>query len=794
MPTRHNFSRLFTGLALVAAALITAITSTVPVQAARFWDGRCDNNNTAWGRQECNGYYTNARNNGDTDALTDDQALMDADNPETFINAYRRYLQGSRQDQVAASFTINVMLGRDGPEFGGSIDRGIAAARGSFDSWAEMIRQMNRDRLIDWEYYFSPNGPYSNTSWGVDISDVTSKTYRSDTIYSIRFRSAVAGTEPFIIDKWCANIRGNVDFPTPRNFEFAGESFVSGNDQNSNGNYVTDKKLISVIPGNTVQFNHWIRNLGGVQGNTNYTAWMQPPTGPATQAPPKTSNPARPNPGSISIGPNGRENVNSNNFTVPNNATPGQRYCQYVSYQPRSSGNNGSADGRDQQACVEVAYSYSLIPSVTASQTSGGNGDTVNFNFTITNNGVTASKTDTRWTVQEIVIQPGSNGDFSANYPGGNSYGDNLSCARYTRPGVTCTQLHDGGTRSFPGGVSQLPNNPASSVTLTNYAAGTKVCRVLTVDPPTQANAPRNRFSQVSCVIVGKRPTVHFMSGDISVGGAFTAANNSCAPRANSGNIFTATNSTTSGSTVEYGGFARGNINYNSGAGKGFGTGSLAASATQRVIASRLAFANSSNPAGRLGDSPHCLPDYYSTYSSIPSRAAPAAPLDLGSLADNRLHYSGDIVIGASNIPRGKNLIIVADGNVTIRGDINYPGDYGSVADIPSIAIITRGSIFIEENVTRINGSFVSKDTFNTCVTGGNLTTQLCNKQLVINGTVYTDKLQLRRTFGAETSANSDPAERFTYGIELLYRNVLDGDQNTAQIKTLNEQDLPPRY
>ncbi|MBL8160042.1 hypothetical protein JNJ66_06325 [Candidatus Saccharibacteria bacterium] len=777
----NKLARIFFAALVIASSL----AALVPPATARADDSERCSDQRMHGRYLCLGYYTNEGLHPDDFPLRNG---IFVNNINDFVSSIRNYLNSSnRQDQVGASMEVNIMLGKDGPEFGGSQDNGIRFARDNFGRWESLVREYDRLGLIDWNYRWSTPDNYINSSYDIRYHDLSFFTLDRETIEVIRFRMPPGvGGEPYTIQRICGNFTGRGELPPPKptNYEFDANSTVSGQDQNSGGNYVNDKKYIYAMPGTTVRFGHTLTNTGEAPGNTNYTVQQVNPNGSQQPAPPKTTNPARANPGNIRLAPNERQLINENNFTVPANAQPGQVYCQYVSYQPTSTTNSGASNRRDKQACVEVAYNYSLRPSATASETTGSNSTTVSFTYTIDNTGQTTSRSTTTWTVQQLVIQPGT----TFNLPG--TVTDNASCANFVRAGVTCSQIHSGNPQPFSPGTTTLPNNPATNLSLSNYPAGTKICRILTVAPPTQNNNPSNRWSVPSCVTVGKYPTVHFMSGDISVGGAYPSAAGTCTHRQDSGNVYTVANSTTSGSTVEYAGFIRGSINQNSGSKKGFGTASLTATASQRITAWRLAFANSSNPAGKFGDDPHCMTDYYSRFApQIGGEASPPS-VDLGAINQNRIHYTGDIRIQRSQIPAGKSLIVVVDGKVTIAGDITYPGSYANFDAIPSIAIVARGSIIVEEGVKRLDGSYFTRGTFETCQVTGRLSTGLCNQQLVLNGALYTDKLQLRRTAGE----NSDPAERFVYGAELLYKNVLEPSGSLKHIDTINQQDLPPRY
>ncbi|MBL8160040.1 hypothetical protein JNJ66_06315 [Candidatus Saccharibacteria bacterium] len=784
-------------LILTAVALVPQPVANAEVEEEDCQDGR------RFGRQDCYGFYTNRFvGYGGDDLPLSDEAYFD-DIEET-VSSMDEYLNGNnRQDNISASLIINLMMGQNLNSFNGDRDAGISRARALWDQWEAAVRDADNRGLIDYDYrYAGPEG-YSNSGFVPSMADMYGYSSERETIGVTRFRSPDGG-RPFMIETGCGNIVGDGEFkkhtvpanpgnggnpgngnPAPSSYAIDGDSVVSGADQNTDGRYVTGRKQISALPGSTVRFSHILRNCNNCSrsGAINYTVRRIDPGGNVSNAP---ANRPQTNPGSITLNANQTDTVNENDFTIPSNATPGQQYCQHISFTPRSNTDNGTGGGQPIQACVQVAYNYDLVPSASVSEPLNIGG-MATFTFTVNNAGQTASNAATGWTIQQIVAEPGSSINLPANYT------DSATCALYSSASVTCSQIHDGGQMSFNAGSTTIPNNPGSTIDLTGYPAGTRVCRVLAVDPPTQSNSPRSRWSTPACVITGKYPTVHFMGGDISVGGAYPTSTGDCTHRPDSGNVFTVANSGTNGSVVEYAAMIRGKINHNAGSRRGFGTGGIPGTDAQRITAWRLSFANTSNPAGNLGDAPHCMTDYYARFSPQQSPEAAPSPLDLATVNREVVRYNGDVTIGASAIQPGKRLLVVADGNVTVNGDITYPSEYANRDEIPSIAIVARGDITVDGNVTRLDGSYFSRGTFATCGATGNLSSNICNRQLAVNGAIYTDRLQLMRTYGADDSGNSEPAERFTYGIELLYNNVLEPSSN-ARPQVVNEQDLPIRF
>lgn len=764
----------------VLVAVVGQLVSMVPaVQAEPGEPG-------PYGRPLNYGYFFGRFDGGGDDVLP---GGLFVNNVDSFIVAIRSRAQNwgggwPLQHIRGAQFIIQTMRG-GGFVFPSNADiddwerrvRYVASYGGiNFDAPISFsINSYYQDAHGDDAYYTKSHGSFIWHPWTFDAGAIVGN--------SIAFY-APDGSFLYGIRKACANPVGSPT-PLPFGWQFSGESYIDGNDQASGGAFVTGRKLIRSIPGSTVTFSHFIRQSGPATATTRYHAWMHFPGNPAWFT--VSNDLALPNPGNITLGPGGNAQVVRDAFTVPINANPGDVYCQHVGYQPSSFDNAGPSDRLDLQACVEVAYSYNLVPSAQASQTTGAVTDAINMTYTVNNSGITRSR-PTNWAVRELVVDPGVSIDLASPYT------DNASCATFVKPGVTCTDAYVSPTPIvFNQGVTSIPPNPASTFTIGNYRAGTKVCRVLAIDPPTQDSSPSRRWSRPSCVIVGKRPTVHFMGGDISVGGAYPNSSGICSVGANSGNIFTAANTDANGSVVEYAAVARGAVHL-------FGSASKPDTSAQHFLATALTFANVPlGEIGNFGDNPHCMTDYYAKFApQIPSSPTPGGGQDVGALASGgtttQLHYGGNLTISRSTIPKAAQLLIVVDGDVTITDDITYDSPYGSLNDIPSFALLVRGNITINSNVRQLDGAYITRGNLATCEIPGSLTADICNNQLVVNGFVMADTVALRRTAGADATEASDPAERFFYGSELFFKNVLAGTDSQNTINTIEERDLPPHY
>ena len=243
----------------------------------------------------------------------------------------------------------------------------------------------------------------------------------------------------------------------------------------------------------------------------------------------------------------------------------------------------------------------------------------------------------------------------------------------------------------------------------------------------------------------------------------------------------------------------------------GFNTAELR-SGTPALPPNGLRFANTAGPDGRF-DGSHCITDY--TFPATPPPGAITIDPSIEWIAfDIAFMYSGTYYgKPTSNVPPsagarrlysdsvypiddGTHIKMYIDGDIIIcgcrekgdlpgyyanhTGNIEYAGGWSKAGDIPSVTIIAKGNIYINESVTRLDGTYVavpdptapagSTGQIYTCVhyipapAGtnefgtmdiykkgdlGNAAYQTnCNKQLVVNGSLVAEHINFLRTYG----------------------------------------------
>lgn len=234
----------------------------------------------------------------------------------------------------------------------------------------------------------------------------------------------------------------------------------------------------------------------------------------------------------------------------------------------------------------------------------------------------------------------------------------------------------------------------------------------------------------------------------------------------------------TGGASSQYSAFALGIIEGSDPESYGFYSagGQTASAPTLRNL---LSFANEGSSAslwgGKFdGSSRHlsnCIPDYY---AKLPSPAPPA----LSSLSSSTSSGTYTAAAGTGTnytlnssavvLKKGAKITIYVDGNVYIGGDIIYELD--KVDNVPKFALVAKGSIYIDPNVTKLDGFYIAQPEGNTVSAddGGiwtchaNNTNQLlytdlgsCNRQLLVNGALVAKRVNFTRINGDVASAST---------------------------------------
>ncbi len=328
------------------------------------------------------------------------------------------------------------------------------------------------------------------------------------------------------------------------------------------------------------------------------------------------------------------------------------------------------------------------------------------------------------------------------------------------------TVFGGGGAGSATGPIPASPSCPASAPPL---LAGDQVCITYSVSPETgemdSSGVPIGGSGSVDSTqacsqAVTNMPYAHFFGLDVSAGGNFANGNDKCLGSAPIiGGIttsFQAAGPPARGSAVQFGALALGTVS-------NFGSASLRTGLP--YARDGLTFANT-GVLGNLGNT-HCVPDYLSTKLPATPKVL-ANTLNLGSFSGpgdpaipQQLWYAaagGTTIVGnGAGIAKGNRLAIYVTGDAYISKDIKFKDTaWASPDDVPSFYVIVSGNIYIDHDVSQLDGVYIAQNgTINTCVPGLGAAYSSatlfdnCNNQLIVNGSFIASKVNLYRTFAS---------------------------------------------
>jgi len=266
------------------------------------------------------------------------------------------------------------------------------------------------------------------------------------------------------------------------------------------------------------------------------------------------------------------------------------------------------------------------------------------------------------------------------------------------------------------------------------------------------------------------------------------------------------------GSWAEYGIFAPGIVSdFGSGSALSDKAPSLLVSAANACSYSPMTFTNVGTGGSACGSASiggyvnnARIPDVASYYPT--TTATPIMPSNgIANQAISGIYRAtADLTLNGGALQKGRWLVINApNSTVTINGNITYNGDgLGNISEIPQLIIIAK-NINIAGSVDRVdawliaNGVAATDGVINTCsdvALTAQLTSNICNKVLTVNGPVMAKKLHLRRTAGADSAAQTgQPAEVFNLRPDAYLWGISQGSKS-GRLETVYERELPPRF
>jgi hypothetical protein len=441
-----------------------------------------------------------------------------------------------------------------------------------------------------------------------------------------------------------------------------------------------------------------------------------------------------------------------------------------------------------------VPYDYELIPSVATNPNTPSEVDTpLDINPSVNNLGPTQSQT-VQWQVRRLIYDPGTNPSVTGGTSGGDACGYFSSSNR-----ASCTVVpgsNGSGSRVFPTGTTQ-PNASQLTQNIPPLDPGAKVCYVLSISPwknrPGVAGGSDWRHSNMICVIVAKKPKLHVLDGDLKTHHR-VLPDGTVIP----GEISTSTsriNGQTYGSWVDYGVFSAGQNGDPATSGNAISSGAGLRNGLNGPSAawSKLTFANTPTLGNFTLGTFSSVHDYF---MDQPQTQTAGSPLTLSGTGVKIINAGTNVTINTSSIPLKGTFIVKASGTVTIAGDITYDtgGSVTNIGDIPQVVIVAD-NINIRSGVKRIDAWLLASGTINTCSDkpAGNLTANICNQPLVVNGPVSANALHVYRTAGATKTNPEEPAETFRL-TPTTYLWAFDFTNQADRVKTTYVTEEAPRF
>jgi hypothetical protein len=644
---------------------------------------------------------------------------------------------GDTRARTGAASIVHTMLGTPYAQ------RSRPPTPSQMQAWRDLVNDYASAGRVNWSVNrgFNVNSLYQGTDNSPNPNDVTFYDQYRDGLMIVF--TAFDGTL-YAIRRECGNPMGGTSLPQLQNFDMSGTSSV--NDP-------------TVLPGQSITFSHNLTNIGPTATNPTTINWnTQSSTSPAGP----WNNVSGGNAGTFNAGQT-KPNIGNQTVTVPAGALPGSQICRRIVWNPDT---QGGGSGASAPACATVQYDFNLTPNIVISINGidgpvTGNiaepGDTITFTYTVGNSGLTQSQ-NVNCTYRR------------ATYTG---YSTTPPVAAFVPPGANCPP-----PRTFPG----TPAPPTPTATEGAIVAGfnTSICRSFTISPVSHTGNPPDRTAN-ACVHVARKPYTRAYGGDIVAGGGVAASGGSCAT--NNGAAIIGWNrraaGSWAGSGVQFAGVAMSLI-FDNATSLGNGAG---AAAPPRGLSFRnmSANVNAGNFGGNFGSAP-CILDYYASRPASPD----PLPASLGAgLATGDYAASGDVSLAGGRVAAGTKVNIYVDGNLYLSDNIIYDGNSSwNSGTIPMLRVIVLGNIFIDNDVSQLDGLFVAQPTgatrgiIYTCVYGsafapptlsGTLGTD-CDNKLTVNGAFAARQVQLLRTIGTlresvATEPGSDPsiAEVFNF-------------------------------
>ena len=483
----------------------------------------------------------------------------------------------------------------------------------------------------------------------------------------------------------------------------------------------------------------------------------------------------------------------------------GKSICQRA-YWDKPSANSSPQWTYTPYSCVDIPYVYDLKPLRPSTAISGNTiidfQTVTGIKANVNNSGPTKSdKRNKKYAVVRYVISS------SENDPTG---GDGVTRAvNSTNEACRVVEAALGGVRDCAGlhffsdsdqishnGSRNILSGGEDNISELNLQLGDKICYVSMVSAYNQnVSEDTFRYSDSNCFRLAKKPKVQVWGGDVITDKKVITS----ISRYKSGSV-----TKLYGSWGEYGIIANGNAESASGA--GLSSSFNGRSGVNSRDYNKLTFANT--PKYGNFSSTSSVPDNFTLPSVGGVKGGVSGNVDVNSLATGE-YNAGNVTLTGSKLSVGKSIVIKSSGVVRISGDLLY-ADTNDVRQLPQLIIYAK-NIIIEPSVGEVNAWLITqKDGYvSTCGVVisardwlNRVSESFCGKQLKVNGSIKTEHLFLRRTYGGKHAppAKNDPNMHPGTPAEIInlradtYIWAYNNYRNTGAISTMNVRELPPRY
>lgn len=125
----------------------------------------------------------------------------------------------------------------------------------------------------------------------------------------------------------------------------------------------------------------------------------------------------------------------------------------------------------------------------------------------------------------------------------------------------------------------------------------------------------------------------------------------------------------------------------------------------------------------------------------------------------------GNRSLGATTISRQRTLFV--EGDLTITGNVVYSGALVSRAQLPSFGVIATGNIYINGNVTQLDGFYWARNRIDTCGQTTTITATACRTRLLVRGLMMANNFVFDRAATGTGAQSSETIGGVQFG--LLY-------------------------